>query len=99
VCKWRTRFVVQRLDRLHDAPRPGVPPSIDDAKVETVTVATLETMPQGTTRWSSQGRARSTGISTSSVQRIWRAFGLQPHRTVAPCWPSLRQPAERPIDS
>ena len=81
VCKWRARFVTQRLDGLHDEPRPGVPRSIDDAKVEAVIVATLETMPQGTTHWSSRGMARSSGISTSSVQRIWRAFGLQPHRT------------------
>ena len=81
VCKWRARFVAQRLDGLHDEPRPGVPRSIDDAKVEAVIVATLETMPQGTTHWSSRGMARSSGISTSSVQRIWRAFGLQPHRT------------------
>ena len=81
VCKWRARFVAQRLDGLHDEPRPGVPRSINDAKVEAVIVATLETMPQGTTHWSSRGMARSSGISTSSVQRIWRAFGLQPHRT------------------
>ena len=81
VCKWRARFVAQRLDGLHDEPRPGVPRSIDDAKVEAVIVATLETMPQGATHWSSRGMARSSGISTSSVQRIWRAFGLQPHRT------------------
>jgi transposase len=81
VCKWRARFVTQRLNGLHDEPRPGVPRSIDDAKVEAVIVATLETMPHGTTHWSSRGMARSSGISTSSVQRIWRAFGLQPHRT------------------
>ena len=81
VCKWRARFIAQRLDGLHDEPRPGVPRSIDDAKVEAVIVATLETMPQGTTHWSSRGMARSSGISTSSAQRIWRAFGLQPHRT------------------
>jgi len=81
VGKWRARFVAQRLDGLHDEPRPGVPRSIDDAMVEAVIVATLETMPQGATHWSSRAMARSSGISTSSVQRIWRAFGLQPHRT------------------
>ena len=80
VSKWRARFVERRLDGLYDEPRPGVPRSIDDAKVEAVVVATLETMPEGATHWSSRAMARNSGISTSSVQRIWRAFGLQPHR-------------------
>jgi transposase len=80
VGKWRARFVERRFDGLHDEPRPGVPRSIDDAKVEAVVVATLETMPQDATHWSSRAMARNSGISTSSVQRIWRAFGLQPHR-------------------
>jgi transposase len=78
VGKWRARFVARRLDGLHDEPRPGVPRSIDDATVEAVIVATLETM--HATHWSSRAMARASGISTSSVQRIWRAFGLQPHR-------------------
>ena len=80
VGKWRARFVSRRLDGLHDEPRPGVPRSIDDARVEAVIVATLETMPADATHWSSRAMARASGISTSSVQRIWRAFGLQPHR-------------------
>jgi transposase len=80
VGKWRARFVERRLDGLYDEPRPGVPRSIDDAKIEAVVVATLETMPVGATHWSSRAMARNSGISTSSVQRIWRAFGLQPHR-------------------
>jgi transposase len=80
VGKWRARFVERRLDGLYDEPRPGVPRTIDDAQVEAVIVATLETMPQGATHWSSRAMARHSGISTSSVQRIWRAFGLQPHR-------------------
>ena len=80
VGKWRARFLTQRLDGLYDEPRPGVPRSIDDATVEALIVATLETMPEGATHWSSRAMARNSGISTSSVQRIWRAFGLQPHR-------------------
>lgn len=80
VGKWRARFVTHRLDGLHDEPRPGVPRSIDDTKVEEVIVATLETMPQGATHWNSRAMARNSGISTSSVQHIWCAFALQPHR-------------------
>jgi transposase len=80
VGKWRRRFIALRLDGLHDEARPGVPRVIDDAKVEAVIVATLETMPADATHWSSRAMARASGISTSSVQRIWRAFGLQPHR-------------------
>ena len=83
VGKWRARFLAQRLNGLHDEPRPGVPRSIDDAKIEAVIVATLESMPVDATHWSSRAMARKSGISTSSVQRIWRAFGLQPHRAEA----------------
>ena len=80
VGKWRARFVAQRLDGLLDEPRPGVPRSIDDAMIESVIVATLETMPKNATHWSSRAMAANSGLSTSSIQRIWRAFGLQPHR-------------------
>jgi transposase len=80
VGKWRQRFVEHGLDGLLDEPRPGVPRKIDDAKVESVIVQTLESQPTGATHWSTRGMARHSGISTSSVGRIWRAFGLQPHR-------------------
>ena len=62
VCKWRARFVARRLDGLHDEPRPGVARSIDDAKVEAVIVATLETMPRGATHWSPRGRRARAGF-------------------------------------
>jgi transposase len=80
VGKWRQRFVEHGLDGLLDEPRPGVPRKIDDAKVESVIVRTLESQPSGATHWSTRSMARHSGISTSSVGRIWRAFGLQPHR-------------------
>src|SRR5215472_9935160 len=80
VGKWRRRFVEHGLDGLLDEPRPGVPRKIDDAKVESVIVQTLESQPPGATHWSTRSMARHCGISTSSVGRIWRAFGLQPHR-------------------
>jgi transposase len=80
VGKWRRRFVERGVDGLLDEPRPGAPRTIDDAKVETVIVQTLESQPKGATHWSTRSMARHSGISTSSVGRIWRAFGLQPHR-------------------
>jgi transposase len=81
VTKWRARFLARRLDGLSDEPRPGVPRSISDAKVEEVAVRTLEEVPEGATHWSKRELALRTGISPTSVHRIWRAFGLQPWRT------------------
>jgi transposase len=80
VGKWRRRFSEARLDGLHDEPRPGGPRKISDAQVEAVVIRTLEAQPANATHWSSRTMAKASGVSTSSVQRIWRAFGLQPHR-------------------
>ncbi len=80
VTKWRERFLRRRLDGLCDEPRPGVPRTITDAQVEEVVVRTLEEVPAGATHWSKRELARKAGISPTSVHRIWRAFGLQPHR-------------------
>ena len=81
VSKWRRRFVERRMDGLHDERRCGTPRTIDDARIEAVIVRTLESTPPGATHWSSRDMARASGLSVSSVQRIWRAFGLQPHRS------------------
>src|SRR5208337_1051761 len=81
VGKWRRRFVVKRLEGLLDEPRPGAPRKISDAKVEQVVVRTLETTPKGATHWSTREMAKRTGISRMAVSRIWRAFGLRPHRS------------------
>ena len=81
VSRWRARFLRERLDGLTDEPRPGVPRTITDAQVEEVIVRTLEEVPEGATHWSKRELARRTGISPTSVHRIWRSFGLQPHRT------------------
>src|SRR5438270_5709417 len=80
VINWRNRFVEHRLDGLRDDPRSGAPRTIEDADIEAVIVKTLESMPENATHWSSRAMAKASGISVSSVQRIWRAFGLQPHR-------------------
>lgn len=81
VGKWRRRFVERRMDGLHDEPRSGAPRTVDDARIEAVIVRTLESAPPDATHWSSRGMARASGLSVSTVQRIWRAFGLQPHRS------------------
>jgi transposase len=81
VARWRGRFIASRLDGLTDEPRPGVPRSITDAQVGDVVVRTLEEVPEGSTHWSKRELARRVGISATSVQQIWRAFGLQPWRT------------------
>src|SRR5437899_9607656 len=80
VGKWRRRFAEHRLEGLWDEPRSGTPRTIEDARIEAVIVRTLETKPPDATHWSSRGMARASGLSVSTVQRIWRAFGLQPHR-------------------
>jgi transposase len=83
VCKWRQRFVAQRLDGLLDDPRPGAPRTVTDAAIDRLVAQTLETTPANATHWSTRTMARTSGLSRSTVHRIWRAFGLQPHRTEA----------------
>jgi transposase len=81
VGRWRRRFIERRLDGLVDEPRPGQPRKISDAQVEEVIVKTLETAPpDGGTHWSTRQMAAATGLNQTAVSRIWRAFGLQPHR-------------------
>jgi transposase len=81
VGKWRARFVERRLDGLVDEPRPGQPRKITDEQVEAVIVKTLEQPPpDGGTHWSTRQMAAATGLNQTAISRIWRAFGLQPHR-------------------
>jgi transposase len=77
---WRRRFVESRLDGLADEPRPGAPRMITDTQVEEVIVATLERQPNDATHWSRASMAAETGLSKSTVGRIWQAFGLKPHQ-------------------
>lgn len=77
---WRERFAERRLDGLSEEPRPGAPRKIGDEDIEAIVVKTLETKPADATHWSTRGMAKASGVSTSSVHRIWKAFSLQPHR-------------------
>ena len=83
VGRWRGRFAARGIDGLHDEPRPGKPRSIGDADVERVIVTTLEEQPVDATHWSTRSMAAATGMSQTAISRIWRAFGLKPHRTEA----------------
>ena len=80
VSKWRGRFVELRMQGLLDAPRPGAPRTIEDERVDAVIAKTLESVPVGATHWSTRTMAHAMGMSQTAVSRIWRAFGLQPHR-------------------
>jgi len=80
VGKWRKRFVKSGIDGLLDSPRPNVHRKLTDEKVEQVIHTTLETMPSGSTHWSTRKMAKRAGVSRSSVSRLWRAFKLKPHR-------------------
>ncbi|HEV8054740.1 MAG TPA: IS630 family transposase [Candidatus Limnocylindrales bacterium] len=78
--KWRSRFAEHRLDGLTDEPRPGRPRTISDEQVDAVITKTLESTPKDATHWSTRSMAREVGLTQTAVSRIWRAFGLQPHR-------------------
>lgn len=79
VAKWRRRFVDKRLEGLVDEARPGRPPSVMQDKVEEIVTATLEQLPESATRWSRASMAQKSGLSKSTIGRIWRRFELEPH--------------------
>jgi transposase len=81
VGRWRRRFLTKRLDGLVDEPRPGAPRRITDTQVEQVIIETLEHKPRDATHWSTRTLAKELDLSHATVGRIWRAFGLQPHRS------------------
>jgi transposase len=80
VGKWRSRFVESRLDGLVDDPRPGRPPTVTATQIEDVIVTTLEQTPENATHWSRAKMAERSGLSPSTIGRIWKAFELKPHR-------------------
>src|SRR3954469_22843682 len=90
VAKWRRRFEAERLDGLVDEPRPGQPRTITDQKVDEVIIKTLESAPKDATHWSTRALAKEVGLNQTAVHRIWKAFGLQPHRQES--WKLSRDP-------
>jgi transposase len=80
VRRWRNRFAKYRLDGLLDEPRPGRPRVVGDEAIEALITATLETTPPEATHWSTRSMANHLGLSQSTVSRVWRAFGLAPHK-------------------
>ena len=80
VRRWRNRFVVDRLDGLLDEPRPGRPRVVGDEQIAELITTTLESTPSDATHWSTRSMAQHLGLSQSMVSRVWRAFGLAPHK-------------------
>jgi transposase len=80
VGKWRRRFLEKRLDGLLDEPRPGKPRTVSDAHIEKLIATTLNELPADATHWSTRQMAAKLKLSQTTVSRVWRAFGLQPHR-------------------
>ncbi|WP_323033537.1 IS630 family transposase [Paracoccus sp. (in: a-proteobacteria)] len=81
VGKWRRRSVRDRIEGLTDEYRPGRPRTVSDDQVAEVIERTLNTTPKDATHWSIRSMAVATGLSHTTIRRIWAAFGLQPHRS------------------
>jgi transposase len=77
---WRRRFKSGGVDALYDDPRPGTGRKISDEQIEKVITKTLESIPANATHWSTRSMAKNIGLSQSAISRIWRTFGLRPHR-------------------
>ncbi len=95
---WRRSFGERRLDGLADSPRSGRPRTVDDGEVQRVLSMTLETPPDGTTHWSVRRLAAATGVSPTTVHRIWRDHKLKPHQVRSFKFPRDPQLSEKVVD-
>jgi transposase len=80
VSKWRKRYRQQGISGLHNELRPGRPRSISDEKIAGLIRKTLKTKPKDGTHWTVRSLAQESKVSYPTVHRVWKAFGLQPHR-------------------
>ncbi len=80
IYKWQRRFRATGVNALYNERKPGAPRKISDDKIEAVVVKTLQSRPQGATHWSTRMMAKKVNLSQSAISRIWRTFGLKPHR-------------------
>lgn len=80
ICLWQRRFVAKRIVGIYDEPKPGAARKITDDRIERIVVQTLESRPRGATHWSTRQMAKKVELSQSTISRIWRTFGLKPHR-------------------
>ena len=90
VGKWPRRFVQQRLAGLDDAARRGAPRTLSDAQVERVIIRTLVSKPKHATHWSTRPMAKRCGLTHDAIHRIWKTFGLKPHRARCANFPPIR---------
>ena len=95
---WRRSFCERRLEGLADAPRSGRPRTVDDDEVQRVLAKTLETPPDGCTHWSVRRLAAATGLSPTTVHRIWRDHKLKPHQVRSFKFSKDPQLAEKIVD-
>ena len=98
VSLWRRNFCQRRIDGLADAPRSGRPRQIDDDEVRRVVAMTLQKPPDGSTHWSVRRLAQATGLSPTTVHRIWRDHKLKPHQVRSFKFSKDPQLAEKVID-
>ena len=86
VGKWRRRFVQDGIEGLTDEYRAGRPRTVSEAQVAQVIEHTLNTTPKGATHWSIRSMAAKSGLSHTTIRRIWGAFGHQ-RRNLKPISP------------
>ena len=80
VGKWRKRYLEFGVEGIYDELRSGRPRTYNDEQIAELIQRTLDSTPEGSTHWSTRTMAKATGISKSTVHRVWTTFALQPHR-------------------